>query len=961
MKLKDAGKYPEALARAEQALTEHETLLGAAHPDVASCLLLVGNLHRLQGHFPKAEPYLQRAHTLFRAALGEKHPHVAQALHTLALLDFDRGAYAQAKTSFERALALREAALGPNHPDIAQSLNDLANLDYMQGKYPSAERHFGRALALREATLGPNHPDIAQSLNDLGVVYWEQGKYPSAERHFERALAIYTTVRGPNHPDTAQLLSNIATLYFLQGMYDRAEPLLERALELQTDTLGLSHPTVANSLSNLAAVYVHQGKYTSAKELYERALRLREATLSARHPHVAAALRNLATLYVTQKDYNEAEILLKRALDIHTAAPGESPPDFARTLNNLAVIYKERGMYDQSEDLYKRALTLREATLSEDNPEVVVSLESLARLHLTQHRLDDALPNLTRSISISEKRLRKEALGFSESRLSQLLHSLREQEETLYVLSSAHAENPRVRNLALAAALLFKGRSVEETAQVSRTIYQHLGPEDRDTFERLRGLRTQLANLSYSSANLPEEQFKALISAGDALETQLARNSGSLRAQSNLPGLHEIVERVAASLPHDGALVEFIAYRSNPRAYYPGMRPSEERDDSLHYLALVLFPDGTTRAVDLGPAERIHQATTRLRDDLKNQATSVQDTAHALYELVFKPLQSLLGSTRRLWLSPDGQLSLVPFAALHDGQDYLLASFHFTYLTSGRELLPRVQDSTTPSSVVVFADPDFQAPVNTAAPPDTSSGAPLDDLKRYASTLRSKRNMDSLTPLPGTRLEAQAIQRLWPQAQLFLGAEATKEHLLQVPTPGVLHLATHGFFLESIASAPPPKSDKTRAPHSDTPGGSPIPDPKHPLLRSGIFLAGAGAPAPDDAMPTESSLPSSVVSALELTGLNLWGTQLVVLSACDTGRGKVELGQGIQGLRRALVVAGAETIVMSLWKVSDDSTHRLMGAYYRNLFAGQGRASALHEAMRELRTLRPHPYHWAPF
>jgi CHAT domain-containing protein len=215
-----------------------------------------------------------------------------------------------------------------------------------------------------------------------------------------------------------------------------------------------------------------------------------------------------------------------------------------------------------------------------------------------------------------------------------------------------------------------------------------------------------------------------------------------------------------------------------------------------------------------------------------------------------------------------------------------------------------------------------------------------------------------LVPLPGTRQEAESIQRLLPQARLFLGPEATKERLLHLPTPGILHLATHGFFLED---APSPEGARAVG-HFGTLGDNPqAPRPEEPLLRAGLALAGARAPPPDSSQPSEPRPDATLVTALELASLNLWGTQLVVLSACDTGRGDVRPGQGVYGLRRSLVVAGAETVVMSLWKVNDDSTRLLMDTYYRNLLAGQGRASALREAMRSLRASRPHPHDWAPF
>jgi CHAT domain-containing protein len=265
--------------------------------------------------------------------------------------------------------------------------------------------------------------------------------------------------------------------------------------------------------------------------------------------------------------------------------------------------------------------------------------------------------------------------------------------------------------------------------------------------------------------------------------------------------------------------------------------------------------------------------------------------------------------------------------------------------------------------VAVLADPDFSARLPPPAPlvAEASGHARRSSsLEHFFSSLRDGQALRAwaLTPLPGTRKEAEAIQRLLPQAQLFLGPEATKERLLQLKAPAILHLATHGFFLENAPIPPSSRALGSIVALDKEPLAARPPDP---LLRSGLLFSGANAPAPDASTPTQPPPDSALVTALELAGLNLWGTQLVVLSACDTGRGDVLLGQGVYGLRRAFMVAGAETVVMSLWKVDDETTRTLMEAYYSNLLAGQGRAAALREAMRKVRRAQPHPYYWAPF
>jgi CHAT domain-containing protein len=624
-------------------------------------------------------------------------------------------------------------------------------------------------------------------------------------------------------------------------------------------------------------------------------------------------------------------------------------------------------LYRRAEPLYQRTLAILEAPRVKNHSEIARVLSNFAVLRLAQRRLGVAVSLFTRAFTLSEQRLRRESLGFSEARLSGFLQFLRTDEERLYALLRAHPENASVRRLAMSAALLVKGRSVEETADISRAVYRSLGPEDRDTFQRLRGLRTRLASFSLRSSGAQsltdyQQQREELIRQGDALEAELAKRSAPLRALATLPSPEDIVGRVAKALPKDGALVEFITYMDRPLV--PASTPEARQLSQLRYLALVLFPDASTQAIDLGPAEPLDSSALSLRSALANRDDNFQVHAQALYQLAFQPLLPLLGKARRLFLSPDGQLALVPFAALHDGQQSLVDTFDFTYLTSGKSLLPRPQERRPAASVVVLADPDFSAPLPAAsAGVASASAARATPIERFFSTPRTEREQRdawAAVPLPGTRQEAEAIQRLFPQAQLFLGPEATKERLLNLPPPGILHLATHGFFLED---APTPEGSRAIG-HFGALGEDPAARPPDPLLRSGLLLAGVSASAPETSSASRASRPppeSAVVTALELAGLDLWGTQLVVLSACDTGRGDVKLGQGVYGLRRAFTVAGAETVVMSLWKVKDDTTQQLMEAYYRNLLAGQGRASALREAMRSLRATRPHPHYWAPF
>jgi CHAT domain-containing protein len=857
---------------------------------------------------------------------------------------------------------------GPGHPLLeVQATYDKAVALYRVGQYAAALVQGEQALTLAEAVRDSGGElAVANSLDLLGLLHGLQGELARAESLHLRALAIREAALEPRDPDIAASLNNLANLYYSQAAYARAEPLYLRALTIREELLGEHHPDVAASLNNLANLHHAQGRPERAEPLHRRALAIWEAALGGNDPHVAQSLNNLANLYYSQGLYGRAEPLYVRALAIREAALGREHPDVAVSLNNLASLYDAQGLYARAEPLLQRARAIREAAFSREHPSLVPTLHNLALFHLAQHRLADTVSLFTQAFSISERRLRQEALDFSEARLTRFLEQLRADEDLLYSLLRAYPENEDVRRLVLSVVLLLKGRSAGELANTSRTVYRGLGPLDRRLFEQLRELRGQLATLvlqharSHALADY-QQRLDALATRGDALEAELARRSAPFRALAALPALSKIVTRVARALPTDAALVEFIVYTERPLFVKPGTSVSS-LPPSQRYLALVLLPDDHIRVLDLGAAEPIDRAASDLRDALARRDAAFLAPAQALYHLAFQPLLPLLGGTRRLFLSPDGQLGLVPFAALHDGQQFLLDAYDFTYLLSGKDLLPRPQAGASHGAVVVLADPDFSAPSQapSASPGDVEPWARRStSVEQLLVTLRADGAKSPWTPLPGTRQEAEAIQRLFPRAQVFLGPEATKQRLLHLPTPAVLHIATHGFFLED---APAPEDDARAVGHFGALGeGTAVRRSPDPLLRSGLILAGARARAPPGAGAASPSLDSALVTALEVAGLDLWGTQLVVLSACDTGRGDVKLGQGVYGLRRAFVVAGAETVVMSLWKVRDDSTWQLMEAYYRNLMAGQGRASALREAMRALRRTRPHPHDWAPF
>ncbi|HMW00826.1 MAG TPA: CHAT domain-containing protein, partial [Acidobacteriota bacterium] len=346
---------------------------------------------------------------------------------------------------------------------------------------------------------------------------------------------------------------------------------------------------------------------------------------------------------------------------------------------------------------------------------------------------------------------------------------------------------------------------------------------------------------------------------------------------------------------------------------------------------------GTLAFADLGETEPIDRAVVTLRkvlsDKSKSLSSHVKPAAQALDQLVMKPVRALVGNTKHLLISPDGGLNLIPFAALMDEHGkFLVERYCLTYLTSGRDLLRLNVKLPSEEPPLVLANPDYAVGTGPVV---------------------AGQSLKPLLPLPATVKEGQEIQRLVGDARLVVKAEATEQAIKAVHRPALLHVATHGYFLTDTPRKTP--LDPVRS-LSNTPAIN-VEELRieNPLLRSWLFFAGANQGGNED--------NDGIMTALEAAQLDLWGTKLVTLSACETGVGEAKTGDGVYGLRRALVLAGSEAQLMSLWSVSDQATRKLMVDYYTRLKAGEGRSEALRNVQLEMLKdpRRQHPFYWASF
>jgi CHAT domain-containing protein/Tfp pilus assembly protein PilF len=995
-----AGKYDEALILFERALEIREKALRPDHPDVVESINGLAILRASKGEYSKAEPLFQHVLAIREKALGPEDLSVANSLNNLANLFHYKGAYSKAEPLFQRALAIREKSLGPDHLDVSASLSNLANLYYYEGEYDKAEPLHQRALAIKEKALGPEHPDVADSLNGLGILYSGRGEYSKAEPLHQRALAIREKSPGPEHPDFAISLNNLALLYRNRGDYAKAEPLYKRALAIREKSLGPEHPDVATSLNNLALLYSDLGDYSKAEPLYKRALVIREKSPGPEHPDFAGSLNNLANLYSDLGDYAKAEALHQRALAIKEKALGPDHYLLASSLNNLANIYYYRGDYAKAEPLYQRALAIREKSLGPEHPDVsstlnnmaelsrsggdfakaellhqralairekslgpeqpkvANSLDALAGLYIAKNDIARAIAFQSRANAIIERNLRLNlAIGSERQKLAHLATLEKQTDQTIALHLRYAPRDPVALCLAVTSILQRKGRALDATSESLNALRNRFDAENRGLLDQLTDARSQIAKLVLDGPQRMtvqqfRERIRTLEEQAEKFEAEISRRSDEFRANSQPITL----EAVRAAIPGDAALIEFASYRPfNPKAAMV--------DDAFgrpRYVAYLLRREGEIQWKELGVAQAIDEAVARLRKALRDpKRNDAKNLARAVDRKVFQPIRPLLGNLTRLLISPEGALNLIPFEALVDDRGrYLVERYSIGYLASGRDLLRLQVARKSQNGPLVIADPDFggQRRFEATRLLKQTKAAPGKHAREEAPA--NAFSQFYFPALPYTAEEGRALRRLLPGSTLLTKRQANKAALLQARSPEILHIATHGFFLEDLRSTSAggrslrkSSRDASRRLKQVEKDGLRV---ENPLLRAGLALAGANE---------QKEGANGILTALEMTGLNLWGTKLVTLSACDTGVGEVRSGDGVHGLRRALALAGAETQVMSLWAVSDRWTRELMVAYYRRLRQGQGRGDALRQAQLEMLkdVKRRHPYYWASF
>ena len=928
------GDYQTAMAHHTQAKDIRAKALGANHPAVAQSLRSLADVYLHLKKYDAALPLLLDSKDIQEKTLGQQHPDFASTLSSLAMLYQSIGNFDQALPALIETKKIQEQVLGKEDPEFAVTLSNLATLYEKMGNYDQALPLLLQTKNIREKVLGKDHPRFALTLNNLAVLYQSMGNHDQALPLLLQAKNSFGKTLGEDHPRYAIMLNNLAGFYKDMGDYEQALPLYIAARDRFENAFGKDHPNLAIVLGNLATLYKMMGTPEKALPLHEEAKNIMEKLLGREHPNFAIALNNLALLYQTIGDYERALPLFIETKNIRAKVLGEAHPSFTVALNNLAALYRDLEDYEQAWATALQALgsssghqpsahitpawadTLSTTSFASNKhlERAITTLDVIYGLLETDPNIPTPAPQQIIISDLAATLLTRYRNNVSSDR--DKLRLLQESNDWLQ-RSLGHLHGLEQDHKAF--ALIDQNKSVLLLQATRSEKAYHLGDlpdsvvwQDR----RLSKQQSQLqAKLSEQRSGAEKDSLRTVLNevnrAIDALETQIkAAHPKCHKLKYQQPTVD--VAAIQELLDDQTALLEYVISREAVHIFY--IDPQE----------VVWKKQAVTKKELRKRIQKLQYALSnhlQLKEQPEKAYQRYTAQAYWFYEQLLAPVLKGRSGIKNLVIVTDGELGHLPFEAFlvepapqqetpYQQLPYLLNKYNISYnysaaLWQENNLAP----APTNNGQIFGVAANYDLPLDSAL---LEVRLPTDQWTRA-----------TLDPLPGARQEVEMLQELYRGFFAFDSLASEQMVKQNASDFAILHFATHGLL-----------------------------DEKRPMLSS-LALS-------EDNDSTESNF----WQAHEISKMTL-NANLVVLSACETGYGKFEQGNGIASLARSFMYAGAPSMVVSLWQVNDYASAQIMEHFYRHLSEGLPIDQALRQAKLEyLETAfgpAAHPIFWSSF
>jgi len=941
---KGTSNHTKALKYQLKILAIEEKILGEQHPDTATNYNNVGVTYSDMGDQIRALQYQRKALAIREKTLGKQHPATIESYNDIGLTYRYMGHYDKSLKFNIKFLSIVEKILGDQHPNTATSYNNIGGTYRDLGEHAKALEYQRKALAIQEKVLGKQHPSTARSYNNIGTTYYAMGDYANALKYQLKALAIREKILDKQHPAIARSYNNIGAIYHVMGDYTKGLEYRHKALVIQEKVLGKQHPDTANSYNSIGATYHAMADYLKALEYFQKNLAILDKVSGEQPLSTAIGYNNIGETHHAMGDHAKALKYKLKALAIWEKVLGKQHSITATGYNNIGSTYGDMGDYIKALQYQRKALAIREKTLGKQHPFTGISYNNIGSTYgdmgnhpkayeYAQKAFAIFLQQRDNNFSALDSAQKKHYLIANENKIYFLLDHANHYQKTLFnnkdILQSVQLAQTTLNDW-----LAYKGSILDNENRLVSFAKTSKDPAIQQKYQQLVTLKQTYSTLNqnYPKNEKQQETWKQKLKQYETqiatLEQEITQGDPRFKTEKALQAINS--ETIAKGLKPTEL---YIDYGKTNAGYYLFTI------DHNNQISFSAFSKKDSKAID--------QQLKLFNEDIaaifasKKIPKGIQENSQAsltqLYQLLIpSALAAKIATKDSLIISPDGALRLLPFEALYhpDKKQYLIEQKDIRYIASGKELVRLFrQQQQAPAAAdkdkaVIFANPAFD-----------QTGIKKNKTKPVIYTRNTQRvNMRGgmFELLDGTRIEAEGIIKILRKTKATIRyyhqSDATEANLLTIKQPTILHIATHGFF------------------DGDTP---------NPMLQSGLVFAGAN-------VSFKNGTDQGIVTALDLSGLDLKGTDLVVLSACDTGKVDPNNTNGVSGLTKAFIQAGANNVVMSLWSVADTETLGLMQSFYQasedNKHKNKRHYSrALKQSKLAMIKQGLHPYYWAAF
>ncbi len=898
-----------------------------------------------QREFEAAFAVNARAFALAETCCGQESAAYAAACFNEGRIHHIKGDYHTAVEWYVPSMRIRKRVLGNLHEDYGKSLNNLAVAYKKLGRYESAEPLYQGALLVRRTLFGEQSAPYAATLGNLAVLYRELGNYENAEALNLKALAIREEVLGDQHPHYVLNLLNLGAFYYEIDQLDKAETFYLRVKAFYESNGNVQDIDYIKSLDNLGSVYLAKRNYDLAKDFYLLALQNIEKEFGSKHELFATLHNHLGLLYLETAAFDKGQYHFERALNTLEALDMKNHQNYGFYRQNLGDLFYETGAYEKAKQEQTLSLSIILRSLGKHHRRYREGLREFIHTGFALKEFEQSAENLRVLAEVSRLPLQNAVRHLSETEMSQYAEDFRENINYYFTLADRY---PEVADLCFNEILLHRGFLLNTAFRINQFI-----PTDslgREYMERLRGVHRQLA-AQYATPLDTRSQLTTLEEEAAQLEKNLAREIaklGNIEDNANWQAVQETLEA-------GEAVIEFVHYTDRIA------------ENTNKYGALLLTPKLTSPLfIPLCTEDDLDKPLQRLGNSEQayiNDLYSYAGRGKQVYELIWQPLAERLADfpeLSKLYFVKAGSLHRLNLNALPTPEGQTLSDiYQMSLLTSSRELLEKKpQPTSVDATAVLFGAVDYDAtPSRTTINEVSSFPVGMNRGSRFQND--PSRANSAWQPLPWTEVEIMnAHDQLEPAGFRTISQtqnRATESFFKEIgrpnddnKSPHLLHVATHGYFF--------PDPDKLASPVVHN-----IAAAQNPMIRSGLILAGANTAWTNDSTLPEGS-EDGILTAYEISHLDLSDTELVILSACETGLGDVRTFEGVYGLQRAFQIAGSRYLLMTLWQISDYQTQLFMDLFYRFwLTEKQDIRSAFNAARLEMRKAYPDPFYWAGF